>query len=208
MKTIHISRRKGFTLLELLVAISLMTMLSLFLGTVFSVCGSAMSRTRNAVEACTMANYAFNVMERDFLTAFRATDADFPMPFSGTSTRFATLNTLAPENSSEVPLIVTYSERELNNITYIFRKAERLDGDETGLEKERVFLVAGCFDGGGGVNEYLDANLNAIGSADTTPRFARICIAVDLNSDGKTQDPPNNQKDPVITRIFAIRRGE
>lgn len=206
---IHTRKANSFTLLELMVAVSLMTLLSLFLGTVFSVCSSAMTRTRNNVEACGMANFAFNVMEKDFLAAFRYDTEDFLFDDSGGANEitFATMNTISAKNRGR-PLIVTYRQMPpsgTENLVYIKRKAELLPTglDENPVEGEDVYLLAGRFDGTANDNKCMKSDFSTVTDSET-PRFVKVCIAVDIDSDGTASDPD----DKIIRRIFAVRSGD
>mgnify|MGYP006305637307 CR=1 FL=1 len=199
MKTKNIMIRRGgtrkFTLVELMVAVSLMAFLTLFISTVFSMASRAMTETQDAVEAALVSGYAFSIMEKDFGAAFNC-DPGNCFGNSG-ETYFGTFD---PAYAQFGAVRVTYkadTDADSEGSLVIQRIVQHVDGTNLpdNLSDPMALAPGDCSS-----IEYLDKNLNSYVSGSGVPRFARITLNIDLDND--------NSGDKLVTRTFTLTTGQ
>ncbi len=113
-KPVPRARRGGFSLIEILVAVTLLLIITVIISMVFQQAGGAWSSGTGKAKAESAVRAVLGSIERDLLNAVDARDYGFPNPSgSGSSISFIALQHLynhkTPENSGRTPCLIVYT---------------------------------------------------------------------------------------------------
>lgn len=138
---IHRARRRGMTLLELLLAVTLLAIVATMILTVFQSATSSMKRSRGDVELMQRARFALDALETDLLNVHYRDETSYNVYMSGILNQFEMMRLEAELTGDYTQFELTYGEDD-------GRGKEESDSTHIGNPYEKGRLIDLGFTGG------------------------------------------------------------